>query len=63
MYSCNLLFGVKYFMNRIETLRKYVDETLLNMADVKERRAAYVHLYGVTQACALIALKHEFGIT
>jgi len=44
-------------MNRIEALRKYIDEVLLNMTDVKERRAAYVHLYGVAQLCALIALK------
>ena len=44
-------------MNRIETLRKYIDEVLLNMTDVEERRHAYVHLYGVAQACTLIALK------
>ncbi len=44
-------------MNRIEVLRKYIDEVLLNMTDVVERRAAYVHLYGVAQSCALIALK------
>ena len=44
-------------MNRIEILRKHIDEVLLNMTDVKERRAAYVHLYGVAQLCALIALK------
>jgi HD superfamily phosphodiesterase len=44
-------------MNRIEILRKYIDETLLNMTDVVERRTAYVHLYGVSQSCALLALK------
>lgn len=44
-------------MNRIEILRKYIDEVLLNMTDVEERRAAYVHLYGVAQACAFIAQK------
>jgi predicted hydrolase (HD superfamily) len=44
-------------MNRIEILRKYIDEILLNMTDVKERRSAYLHLYGVAQSCALIALK------
>ena len=44
-------------MNRIEILRKYIDEILLNMTDVEERRCAYLHLYGVAQACALIALK------
>jgi len=44
-------------MNRIEKLREFVDEILLNKEDVEDRRCAYVHLYGVAQACALIALK------
>ena len=42
--------------NRIEVLRKYIDDILLNMTDTEERRCAYLHLYGVSQACALIAL-------
>lgn len=44
-------------MNRIEKVREYVDAVLLNMSDTAERRCAYLHLYGVSQACALIALK------
>jgi len=44
-------------MSRIEVLRKYIDEVLVNMTDVVERRSAYVHLYGVAQSCSLIALK------
>jgi len=44
-------------VNRIEVLREHIDEVLLNMTDVVERRAAYLHLYGVSQACALISLK------
>lgn len=44
-------------MNRIEVLRKYIDEILLNMVNVEERRCAYLHLYGVAQFCSLIALK------
>lgn len=44
-------------MNRIEVLRKYIDQILLNMTDAEERRCAYLHLYGVAQFCALIALK------
>jgi predicted hydrolase (HD superfamily) len=47
----------KTVVNRIEILRKYIDEILLNMTDVEERRCAYLHLYGVAQSCALIALK------
>lgn len=44
-------------MNRIETVRKAIDEILLSMADAGERRSAYVHLYGVAQSCALLALR------
>lgn len=43
--------------NRIEILREYIDSVLLNMTDTFERRCAYLHLYGVSQSCALIALK------
>ena len=45
--------------NRIERLRKYIDEILLNMKDTQERRCGYLHLYGVSQACAMIALKRN----
>lgn len=43
--------------NRVEVLRKYLDGIILRMTDVEERRCAYLHLYGVAQACALLALK------
>ena len=46
-------------MNRIEILRKRIDEILLNMTDVEQRRCGYLHLYGVAQSCALIALKRN----
>ena len=49
-------------INRIEILRKYIDETLLNMTDVVERRCAYLHLYGVAQSYALIVLKREENV-
>ena len=44
-------------LNRVEVLREYIDGVLLNMTDPFDRRCAYLHLYGVAQACALIALK------
>lgn len=44
-------------MNRIEKLREYIDVILLNMTDERERRCACTHLYGVAQACAMIAKK------
>ncbi|MCL2202534.1 MAG: HD domain-containing protein [Defluviitaleaceae bacterium] len=48
--------------NRVEILRKYIDEILLNMDDTENRRIAYLHLYGVSQACALIALKRGVNV-
>jgi HD superfamily phosphodiesterase len=44
-------------MNRVEVLRKHIDEILLNMKDSENRRCAYLHLYGVAQSCALLALR------
>lgn len=41
---------------RIDLVREHVDEMLKNCIDVNWSRNGYVHLYGVGQACALIAL-------
>jgi len=49
-------------MNRVEKLREHVDEILLNKNNDHDRRMAYVHLYGVAQACAMIAKKRKVDI-
>ena len=49
-------------MNRIEKVREEVDKILLHMTDNEERRCAYLHLYGVSQACALLALKRKENV-
>lgn len=46
-------------MDRIEKVRETVDEILLKMTKDEARRHAYLHLYGVSQACALLALKRK----
>lgn len=46
-------------INRVEKLRKYIDKILLEMTDDTEKRCGYLHLYGVSQACAMIALKRN----
>lgn len=48
--------------NRIERLRKYIDEILMTMKDTEERRCGYLHLYGVSQACAMIAMKRKQNV-
>lgn len=49
-------------MNRIEKVREYVDNILLNMADYTERRCGYIHLYGVAQFCTMIAMKRNENV-
>ena len=49
-------------MDRIETVRNIVDGILLNMKDDEERRCAYLHLYGVAQACAMLAIKRKENV-
>ena len=49
-------------MDRVEKVREVVDNILLNMTDVVERRCAYIHLYGVAQACAMLAMKRGADI-
>ncbi|MFI3325219.1 MAG: HD domain-containing protein [Clostridia bacterium] len=46
-------------MNRIEEVRKYVDQVIFNIPNNEEKRAAYIHLYGVSQVCTLIAMKRN----
>ena len=46
---------------RVDTVRQYVDGMLNNLTDPDERRAGFVHLYGVGQAGALIALRRGYG--
>lgn len=49
-------------MNRIEQVREKVDKILLNMKDSEMRRDAYLHLYGVSQVCALLAQKRNENV-
>lgn len=49
-------------MDRIEKVRKIIDEILLKMTNNEERRCAYLHLYGVSQACALLSLKRKESV-
>lgn len=42
---------------RIDVVRRYVDDMLKACKDKEVSRCGYVHLYGVGQACALLALR------
>lgn len=45
---------------RIDAVRAYLDDMLNNCEDANRRRNGFVHLYGVGQACALIALHRGY---
>ena len=49
-------------MDRLELVRKEIDEILLNQSDVELRRRGYVHLYGVAQNCSILAIKRGLDI-
>ena len=44
-------------MNRIEVIRQLVDDILRQQQDKEESRCGFVHLYGVSAICSLLALK------
>jgi uncharacterized protein len=49
-------------MDRIERVRQVVDEILRAQADEEWRRFGFVHLYGVSHFCALLALKRGLDV-
>ena len=44
-------------MNKLDSVRAYVDSIFNTIEDAEEKRAAYIHSYGVAQCCALLAAK------
>jgi len=48
-------------MDRIEKLQKCIDEILFNNKDIVKIRNGYVHLYGVAQACVMLAKKRSLN--
>jgi HD superfamily phosphodiesterase len=49
-------------MNRPERVRQAVDQMLQQQPDAVERRCGYVHLYGVSATCGLLALKRGLDV-
>jgi len=56
-FCCGGISMLERQYTRIDVVRKYVDEMLNCLSDLEQRRNGFVHLYGVGQACALIALR------
>ena len=49
-------------MNRLESVRNTVDALLRQQSDDIHRRCGFVHLYGVSTVCALLAVKRGLDI-
>jgi uncharacterized protein len=49
-------------MDRLERVRLLVDDMLIQQPDDTERRCGYVHLYGVSATCGLLALKRGLDV-
>ena len=47
---------------RLEQVRRVVDDILRGQGDEVERRCGFVHLYGVSQACATLALRRGLEV-
>jgi uncharacterized protein len=49
-------------MDRLERVRRTVDRILREQADEREQLVGFVHLYSVSQACALLALRRGLDV-
>lgn len=49
-------------MNRLEKIRKIVDSILIDQSDLEHRRCGFIHLYGVSSICSLLAAKRGLNI-
>ncbi|MDR3148520.1 MAG: CHAP domain-containing protein [Oscillospiraceae bacterium] len=48
--------------NRLEQVKTYVNDIFDKIEDADEKRAAYIHSYGVSHCCALLALKRGLNV-
>lgn len=46
---------------KVDVVRSILDEEIKKIKDEEQKRCAYVHLYGVGQAAAFLAMKRGFG--
>lgn len=49
-------------MERIKAIQEYVDSMIMKLSSQEDRKAAYVHLYGVSEFCALLATKRGLDV-
>lgn len=49
-------------MERIKKVQDYIDEQLQNIKDEFKKGCAYKHLYGVSQACTILAMRRNENV-
>jgi len=49
-------------MDRLERVRRITDRILREQPDEQEQQVGFVHLYGVSQACGLLALRRGLDV-
>lgn len=49
-------------MNRLEEVRNVIDGLIMESTNYEERRGGFIHLYGVSNICSLLALKRELNV-
>jgi uncharacterized protein len=49
-------------MDRLEQLRQVIDEIVRQNPDFEETRCGFVHLYGVSATCTILALKRGLNL-
>ena len=48
--------------NRVESVREYVNNIFDRIENAENKRVAYIHSYGVSQCCALLAVKRGLDL-
>ncbi|MBQ0064350.1 MAG: HD domain-containing protein [Firmicutes bacterium] len=49
-------------MQRIQMVQNYIDKVIENLPLEIDKKYGYMHLYGVSQACAMIAMKRNLDV-
>lgn len=49
-------------MDRLELVRMLVDQEIAKLSEESERKYAYIHTYGVAQACSMLAALRKVDI-
>lgn len=49
-------------MERIKTVQEYIDNVISNLPEEIDKKNGYMHLYGVAQACSMLAFKRNQNV-